>query len=165
MSNTRSWVQFPGKGKRKKRKRKIIHIMIKHFNLGYKHLPNGNENQYYFVLDLLSNNIPHPHWPLLISVCFVNGSTRHFCINACHTYAIYQLDICNVLFSQMFPEEVIPAFQSCQNPQNTQCCKFGADEQHACRREKGIRLNIRGQRVNHRRNEQEHWRYILRNEF
>ncbi len=57
----------------------------------------------------------------------------------------------------MFLEEVIPAFQSCQNPQNTQRCKFDA-----CCREEGIGLNIRGQGANYRRNEQEHWRYILR---
>lgn len=52
---------------------------------------------------------------------------------------------------------MIPAFQSSQNTQNTQRCKFDA-----CCREEGIGLNIRGQRANYRRNEQEHCCYILR---
>lgn len=100
------------------------------------------------------------YWPsaTVALVCFVNCMTGlcHFYMKAWHTYAIHQWDICSVLFSQMFLEEVIPAFLSCHGPQNTQRCKSDADKQHACRGGEGGGFNVRGQRANHRRNEWEH---------
>lgn len=115
------------------------HIKIKHIPLMHlkpfwiKWYTKWKWKPILFCFRLSIQQYPSSTLALLTSMCFVNCTTGlcHFCINIWHTCTIYQSDICNVFFSQMFMEEVIPAFQSCQNPQNTQHCKFDADQQHA----------------------------------
>lgn len=85
--DTRSWVWFPGKTRNDKEDslsaltQVIMDKIIYHIN--------SNENQY-FLFEIYYPTISLIHTGPSHLILW---TVRHFCINAWHTYAIYQLDM------------------------------------------------------------------------